>query len=419
MTSAVLPLSSYQADFVTGKEALHAYIEILAVGLVGPVGNISKQSKCLEPILPRHFHGQVAVYKTDTFWSRGPMATTCKVPQMISLCWEVAGLIFLGEIFLLLTPETMTVPRNARLLEKLRATTKSSSASDSPESKNFRNERALQDRRTSVFVALRGEAQGLGTAKIQGTSFFQQRLVKKMDARRALHETFAESISIWPVSATGWAKFHRFSADGRTHTHNTGNSVRPAICFQSWGESSECAALLVEAWHTWLLDLEGAWKEVSTIQVFPLRKLEAVSLPPENPYTMRALCCIGPQCSIATIGSVGVWYIHMPPAALARRPMHFRRILASGSKKSGELKPGQNILSLWNGWPILTIFTRNISGWCSHFQRPFPLTTVRHVEVEAAAESLETKLGGDDWKLCCDVQSTCNSCGTQRRCMAK
>lgn len=203
MTSAVLPLSSYQADFVTGKEALHAYIEILAVGLVGPVGNISKQSKCLEPILPRHFHGQVAVYKTDTFWSRGPMATTCKVPQMISLCWEVAGLIFLGEIFLLLTPETMTVPRNARLLEKLRATTKSSSASDSPESKNFRNERALQDRRTSVFVALRGEAQGLGTAKIQGTSFFQQRLVKKMDARRSLHETFAESISIWPVSATG------------------------------------------------------------------------------------------------------------------------------------------------------------------------------------------------------------------------
>lgn len=42
MTSAVLPLSSYQADFVTGKEALHAYIEILAVGLVGPVGNISQ-----------------------------------------------------------------------------------------------------------------------------------------------------------------------------------------------------------------------------------------------------------------------------------------------------------------------------------------------------------------------------------------
>ena len=99
MASAVLPLSSYQADFVTGKEALHAYIEILAVGLVGPVGNISKQSKCQEPILPSHFHGQVAVYKTDTFWSRGPVATTCKVPQMTSLCWEVAGLNFLGEIF--------------------------------------------------------------------------------------------------------------------------------------------------------------------------------------------------------------------------------------------------------------------------------------------------------------------------------
>jgi hypothetical protein len=157
MASAVLPLSSYQADFVTGKEALHAYIEILAVGLVGPVGNISKQSKCQEPILPSHFHGQVAVYKTDTFWSRGPVATTCKVPQMTSLCWEVAGLNFLGEIFLLLTPEKMSVPRNARLLEKLRATTKSSSASDSPESKNFRDERALQDRRTSVFVALRGK----------------------------------------------------------------------------------------------------------------------------------------------------------------------------------------------------------------------------------------------------------------------
>jgi hypothetical protein len=40
--------------------------------------------------------------------------------------------------------------------------------------------------------------------EVQGTSFFQQLLVKNMDfARRALHETFAESISIWPVSATG------------------------------------------------------------------------------------------------------------------------------------------------------------------------------------------------------------------------
>lgn len=78
---------------------------------------------------------------------------------------------------------------NARLLEKLRATTKSSSASDSPESKNFRDERALQEsiardlRRIHLNLASVSESSECAALLVEANAFqedFSKRLEEKL-----------------------------------------------------------------------------------------------------------------------------------------------------------------------------------------------------------------------------------------------